>query len=160
MIDLAKQITLTDEGLKKLENELENLKTVKRKEIAEKIKVALSFGDLSENSEYDEAKNEQAFIEARIAEVEAMLKNVKVLDESELSTEHVAVGSKVALKDMEFDEKVEYQIVGSTEADPNAGRISDESPIGMALLGHQVGDIVEVEVPDGAISFEVLGISK
>lgn len=157
---MAKQITLTDEGLKKLENELENLKTVKRKEIAEKIKVALSFGDLSENSEYDEAKNEQAFIEARIAEVEAMLKNVKVLDESELSTEHVAVGSKVALKDMEFDEKVEYQIVGSTEADPNAGRISDESPIGMALLGHQVGDIVEVEVPDGAISFEVLGISK
>lgn len=160
MIDLAKQITLTDEGLKKLENELENLKTVKRKEIAEKIKVALSFGDLSENSEYDEAKNEQAFIEARIAEVEAMLKNVKVLDESELSTEHVAVGSKVTLKDMEFDEEVEYQIVGSTEADPNAGRISDESPIGMALLGHQVGDIVEVEVPDGAISFEVLGISK
>lgn len=160
MIGLAKQITLTDEGLKKLESELENLKTVKRKEIAEKIKVALSFGDLSENSEYDEAKNEQAFIEARIAEVEAMLKNVKVLDESELSTEHVAVGSKVMLKDMEFDDEVEYQIVGSTEADPNAGRISDESPIGKALLGHQTGDIVEVEIPDGTISFEILKISK
>ena len=99
-MNLAKQITLTDEGLKKLEAELENLKTVKRKEIAEKIKVALSFGDLSENSEYDEAKNEQAFIEARIAEIEAMLKIVKVLDESELSTEHVAVGYKVRLKDM------------------------------------------------------------
>ncbi len=157
---MAKQITLTDEGLKKLEAELENLKTVKRKEIAEKIKVALSFGDLSENSEYDEAKNEQAFIEARIAEVEAMLKNVKVLDESELSTEHVGVGSKVKLKDMEFDEEVEYQIVGSTEADPNAGRISDESPIGKAILGHKVGDIVEVEVPDGMISFELLEIAK
>ncbi|HJB25164.1 MAG TPA: transcription elongation factor GreA [Firmicutes bacterium] len=159
-MNLAKQITLTDEGLKKLEAELENLKTVKRKEIAEKIKVALSFGDLSENSEYDEAKNEQAFIEARIAEVEAMLKNVKVLDESELSTEHVGVGSKVKLKDMEFDEEVEYQIVGSTEADPNAGRISDESPIGKAILGHKVGDIVEVEVPDGMISFELLEIAK
>ena len=157
---MAKQITLTDEGLKKLEAELENLKTVKRKEIAEKIKVALSFGDLSENSEYDEAKNEQAFIEARIAEVEAMLKNVKVLDESELSTEHVGVGSKVKLKDMEFDEEVEYQIVGSTEADPNAGRISDESPIGKAILGHKVGDIVEVEVPDGMIAFELLEIAK
>lgn len=159
-MNLAKQITLTDEGLKKLEAELENLKTVKRKEIAEKIKVALSFGDLSENSEYDEAKNEQAFIEARIAEIEAMLKNVKVLDESELSTEHVAVGSKVKLRDIEFDEEEEYQIVGSTEADPNAGRISDESPIGKAILGHKVGDIVEVEVPDGVISFEVLEISK
>ena len=157
---MEKQITLTDECLKKLEAELENLKTVKRKEIAEKIKVALSFGDLSENSEYDEAKNEQAFIEARIAEVEAMLKNVKVLDESELSTEHVGVGSKVKLKDMEFDEEVEYQIVGSTEADPNAGRISDESPIGKAILGHKVGDIVEVEVPDGMISFELLEIAK
>ena len=159
-MNLAKQITLTDEGLKKLEAELENLKTVKRKEIAEKIKVALSFGDLSENSEYDEAKNEQAFIEARIAEIEAMLKIVKVLDESELSTEHVAVGSKVRLKDMEFGDEEEYQIVGSTEADPNAGRISDESPIGKAILGHKVGDIVEVEVPDGMVSFEVLEISK
>ena len=159
-MNLAKQITLTDEGLKKLEAELENLKTVKRKEIAEKIKVALSFGDLSENSEYDEAKKEQAFIEARIAEIEAMLKIVKVLDESELSTEHVAVGSKVRLKDMEFGDEEEYQIVGSTEADPNAGRISDESPIGKAILGHKVGDIVEVEVPDGMISFEVLEISK
>ena len=159
-MNLAKQITLTDDGLKKLEAELENLKTVKRKEIAEKIKVALSFGDLSENSEYDEAKNEQAFIEARIAEIEAMLKNVKILDESELSTEHVGVGSRVKLKDIEFDEEVEYQIVGSTEADPNAGRISDESPIGKAMLGHKVGDIIEVEVPDGTISFELLEISK
>ena len=157
---MAKQITLTDEGLKKLEAELENLKTVKRKEIAEKIKVALSFGDLSENSEYDEAKNEQAFIEARIAEVEAMLKNVKVLDESELSTEHVGVGSKVKLKDMEFDEEVEYQIVGSTEADPNAGRISDESPIGKAILGHKVGVFVQVEVPRRFISFELLVIAE
>ncbi len=157
---MAKPILLTDEGLKKLESELEELKTIKRKEISEKIKVALSFGDLSENSEYDEAKNEQAIIESRIATIEAMLKNVKLLDEEEISTETVNVGSKVKVKDLEFDEELDYTIVGSTEADPEKGKISDESPIGKALLGHKAGDVVEVEAPAGIIKFEILAISK
>lgn len=155
-----KKIILTDEGLKNLENELEYLKTVKRKEVAEKIKVALSFGDLSENSEYDEAKNEQAIVESRIAQLESMLKNVKVLDEDELTTESINIGCKVKLKDIEYDEINTYQIVGSTEANPVSGRISDESPVGRTLLGHVVGDIVEVETPGGLVSFEVLEISK
>lgn len=144
---MGKQILLTDEGLKNLEAELEELKTVRRKEIAEKIKVALSFGDLSENSEYDEAKNEQAIVEARIAQIEAMLKNVKLLDDDEISTEVVNIGSKVTVKDLEFDEEIDYQIVGSTEADPDAGKISDESPIGSALLTHKIGETVDVETP-------------
>lgn len=143
----VKQTILTDEGLKKLEDELEQLKTITRKEVAEKIKVALSFGDLSENSEYDEAKNEQALVESRIAQIEAMLKNVKILDEHEISNDIVSVGSKVRLFDKEFDEEVVYQIVGSTEADPMQGKISDESPVGKFLLGHKVGEVVEVEDP-------------
>ena len=114
----TKQTILTAEGLKKLEEELEQLKTVTRKEVADKIKVALSFGDLSENSEYDEAKNEQALGESRIVQIEAMLKNVKILDEDELTNDIVSVGSKIKLFDKEFDEEVDYQIVGSTEADP------------------------------------------
>ncbi len=157
---MAKQILVTDEGLKKLEAELEELKSVKRKEIADKIKVALSFGDLSENSEYDEAKNEQAIVEARIATLEQMLKNVKILDAADLSTDTIHVGSKMKLKDIEFDEEIEYQIVGSTEADPFDGKISDESPVGQALLGHKVGDIIDVETPSGVIKFEVLEILK
>jgi len=157
---MPKQIVLTDEGLKKLENELQELKTVKRKEIASKIKVALSFGDLSENSEYDEAKNEQALIEARIVQLENMLKNVKVLDESELSTDVICIGSKVKIKDIEFNEDIIYQIVGSAETDPENYKISDESPVGHALLSLKVGDIVEVEVPDGVIKFEILEILK
>jgi len=157
---MPKQIVLTDEGLKKLENELQELKTVKRKEIASKIKVALSFGDLSENSEYDEAKNEQALIEARIVQLENMLKNVKVLDESELSTDVICIGSKVKIKDIEFNEDIIYQIVGSAETDPENYKISDESPVGHALLSRKVGDIVEVEVPDGVIKFEILEILK
>lgn len=155
-----KKIILTDEGLKKLEEELEYLKTIKRKEVAGKIKVALSFGDLSENSEYDEAKNEQAIVESRIAYLENMLKNVTVLDEDELTTEYVNIGCKIVVKDIEFDEICNYQIVGSTEANPIEGRISDESPVGKALLGHKIGDIVDVETPGGVISFEVLEISK
>lgn len=155
-----KQTILTDEGLKKLEDELEHLKTVTRKEVADKIKVALSFGDLSENSEYDEAKNEQALVESRIAQIEAMLKNVKILDEGELTNDVVSVGSKVRLFDKEFDEEVTYQIVGSTEADPLQGRISDESPVGKFVLGHKVGDVVEVETPGGICLYEVLEITK
>lgn len=155
-----KQIFLTDEGLRKLEQELEELKTVKRKEVAATIKVALSFGDLSENSEYDEAKNEQAMVEARIAELEAMLKQVVVLDEDDLTTDQVSVGSKVRVVDVEFNEEEIYQIVGSTEADPASGRISDESPVGKALLGGKVDDIVEAEVPGGVITFRILEIMK
>ena len=153
---MSKPIFLTEEGLAALEQELEDLKSVKRKEIAEKIKVALSFGDLSENSEYDEAKNDQAIVEARIADIEVMLKNVQVIDESELGTENIHIGSKVevkvtAVKNGESSIK-EYRIVGSNEANPKAGRISDESLIGKSLLGHTVGDKVEVEVePVGII---------
>lgn len=157
---MSKQVILTEEGLKNLEAELENLKTVKRKEVAEKIKVALSFGDLSENSEYDEAKNEQGIIEARILEIEAMLKNVKVIDEHELSTELVNVGSKVKVKDMEYDEVIDYKIVGPSEANPMEGRISDESPVGASLIGHKEGDLVKVETPGGICTYKIIQIYK
>ena len=156
---MSKEIILTDEGLRKLEEELEQLKTVKRKEIAEKIKEALSFGDLSENSEYDEAKNEQAFVEARILQLETTLKNFRVLDDDELNNEIVSVGSKVILRDVEFDEEVEYQIVGSTEADPASGKISDESPVGKGLIGHKIGETVVIEAPVGDIKYEILSIN-
>ncbi|MFU0831979.1 MAG: transcription elongation factor GreA [Oscillospiraceae bacterium] len=159
-----KQIILTKEGLAKLESELDELKGVKRKEVAEKIKVALSFGDLSENSEYDEAKNEQAIIEARIADIEAMLKNVRVIDESELSSENVHIGSKVELRVVNpktgSSQVVNYRIVGSNEADPVNGCISDESAVGKALLDHGIGDKVTVEVPAGVMEYEILAISK
>ncbi len=157
---MNKKVILTEEGLKKLENELENLKSVKRKEIAEKIKVALSFGDLSENSEYDEAKNEQAIMEARIVEIEAMLKNVKIIDEQELSTEMVHVGSKVKVNDIQYDEIIDYKIVGANESNPREGKISDESPVGGALLGHRVGDIVKVETPGGICNYKIVEIYK
>ena len=160
----AKQVILTQEGLSKLELELEQLKSVKRKEIAEKIKVALSFGDLSENSEYDEAKNEQAIMEARIADIEVTLKNVKVIDESELSNENIHIGSKVEVRVNNprtgKTDIYNYKIVGSNEADPLSGNISDESAVGRALLGHGIGDKVEIDVPAGAMEYEVLAISK
>ncbi len=156
----AKQVVLTEDGLKRLEEELEELKTIKRKEVAEKIKVALSFGDLSENSEYDEAKNEQAMVEARIVQVEAILKNVKVLEADDLGTDVVNLGSKVKIRDVEFDETMEYHLVGSTEADPMNGKISDESPVGKALLGHHTGETVEAETPSGMVQFEILEIMK
>jgi transcription elongation factor GreA len=155
-----KKVILTYEGVKKLEEELEFLKTVKRKEITEKIKVALGYGDLSENSEYDEAKNEQAFTEGRILQLENMLKNAVVVDESEISTDRVSIGSKVKIKDYEFDEEVEYVIVGSAEADPINYKISNESPVGAGLLGKKVGDVVEITVPEGVNKFEVLGIRR
>ena len=147
----GKKYVLTETGRDKLINELEELKTVTRKENAERIKVALSFGDLSENSEYDEAKNQQAKDEARIIEIEEILKNATVLNESDLNTNAVTIGSKVRLLDTEYDEEVEYHIVGSTEAEPMMGKISDESPVGKALLGHLVGDNVEVEAPVGIL---------
>ena len=144
----SKKYIMTYEGVKKLEEELEFLKTVKRKEITEKIKVALGYGDLSENSEYDEAKNEQAFTEGRILQLENMLKNASVVDEAEIPVGTVAVGAIVKVKDYDFDEEVEYTIVGSAEADPMNFKISNESPVGAALIGHKVGEIVEAVVPD------------
>ena len=156
----AKKFIMTYEGVKKLEEELEYLKTVKRKEITEKIKVALGYGDLSENSEYDEAKNDQAFTEGRIIQFENMLKNAVVVDESEIPKDKVSVGSIVKVMDYEFDEEVEYTIVGSAEADPMNFKISNESPVGSALLGKKVGDVVEVAVPSGVSKFEVLEIRR
>ena len=156
----AKQVILTSEGLEKLEKELEYLKTVKRQEVAAEIKVALGYGDLSENSEYDEAKNKQAQMEIRIVEIEAMLKNAKVIDEADISTETVSVGCTVKVHDVEFDEELEYSIVGSTEADPSNGKISDESPVGAVLLGKAVGDVVDVPAPAGSIELKILEIHK
>lgn len=157
---MAKPVLLTLEGMKKLEEELEQLKTVRRKDVSEKIKVALSFGDLSENSEYDEAKNEQAIVESRIAEIEQMLKNVTVLDEAGISTETVSVGSKVTVKHLKSGKVDTYRIVGSTEAAPLEKKISDESPVGKAMLGHHLGDIVDVEAPSGIIQYEIIEIGK
>lgn len=157
---MAKEIFVTEEGLKKLEEELELLKTVERKNIAEKIKTAVSFGDLSENSEYDEAKNEQAIIEARIAEIEEQLKNVQIVDASALTNDVVRVGLTVKIKDMSDNSTAEYRIVGVTEADPFAGLISDESPIGKALLGKKVNSVVEVEIPLGIAKYKIMKISK
>ncbi len=157
---MAKTIKITNDGLKKLEEELENLKTVGRADIAEKIKVARGYGDLSENSEYDEAKNEQAKIEARIVELEAMLKNVEIITDIKGSAKKVVVGVKVKVYDYEFDEECEYKIVGSTEADPKENKISDESPVGKSLIGKKVGDEVIAETPAGEIKLKVLGISK
>ncbi len=155
-----KQMVLTSAGLQKLKDELDELKSVKRREIAEKIKVALSFGDLSENSEYDEAKNEQGIIEARIAEIEKTLQNVKVLDESDLSTEHIGIGNKVVLKDLQKNKVMEFHIVGSKEVDMKSGKISDESPVGKACLGRTKGEIIDVDAPAGILKFEIMDISK
>ena len=151
---MAERSFLTVNGLAKLEEELDILKSVKRKEVADKIKQALSFGDISENSEYDQAKTEQAQLEERIAKLENMLRNAKIIDEDEITTDKVSIGSKVLVKDLEYDEEMEYVIVGSAEADPYEGRISNESPLGRALLGHGIGEIVEVNVPDGVISMK------
>lgn len=155
-----KKVVLTYEGLKKREEELEELKTVRRKEVAEKIKEARGQGDLSENAEYDAAKEEQGEIEARIALLEKMLRNAEVIDDEEVSSDIISVGSRVKLYDNEFEEEVEYTIVGSAEADPMENKISNESPVGMGLLGHKTGDSVVIETPDGEISFKVLDINK
>lgn len=156
---MAKDIFFTPEGLEKIENEIEYLKTVRRKEVSERIKVALGYGDLSENSEYDEAKNEQAQVEERIAKLEMMVRNAKIIDEKDLNTDVVNVGSSVKVRELETMEEDEYTIVGSAEADPLEGKISNESPVGSKLLGNRVGDVVEVEVPDGIIKYEICGIT-
>ncbi len=155
-----KEFLLTQEGYDNLEKELEYLKTTERYEIAERIKVALGFGDLSENSEYDEAKNAQAANEAKIAELEEKIKYARVIDEAEIDTDVVQVGNIVKVLDMEFDEEVEYTIVGSTEVDLANNKISNESPIGKALLGKKKNKIVEVQAPVGTIKLKILKISK
>jgi len=157
---MAKQVMVTAEGLRQLEEELDYLKGEKRKEIAEKIKVARSYGDLSENSEYDDAKNEQAILEARIVTIEATLKNAVVIDEESINNEHIHIGSRVKIENINMGREAEYKIVGSNETNPAKGKISDESPVGRALLGHSVGDVVEVETPNGVFGFKVLEISR
>ena len=158
---MAKSVLLTAEGLKQLEEELDLLKGEKRKEIAEKIKVARSYGDLSENSEYDDAKNEQAILEARIATIEATLKVAVVIDENDLgSDQSVHVGSLVKVENISMGREFEYRIIGSNESNPKENKISDESPVGKALLGKKVGDMVEVEVPAGLMTFKVLSVSR
>lgn len=155
-----KEILLTQDGYDNLENELEMLRTEKRAEIAERIKVALGFGDLSENSEYDEAKNAQAENETKIAELENKLRHAKIIDESEIDTKTVQVGNKVKLLDLEFNDELEYTIVGSTEVDLAQNRISNESPIGSALLGAKKNQEVEITVPAGIVKYKVLSITK
>ena len=156
----AKKNILTSEGLKKLEDELDDLIVVKRKEVAQKIKEAREQGDLSENAEYDAAKDEQRDIEARIEEIEKILKNAEIVDEDEVDLDKISVGCTVVLYDKEFEEEVEYKIVGSTEANSLAGKISNESPLGKALMGHKVGDNIEVNAQAGVIEYEVLKIDR
>ncbi|WP_028506325.1 transcription elongation factor GreA [Ruminococcus sp. FC2018] len=157
---MANAKTVSRAGYEKLQEEREYLVTVKRKEVAQKLKEARSFGDLSENAEYDEAKNEQAILESRINELELLIANAIVVEDHEVSTDEIGVGSIVKIKDLEFDEVETLQIVGSTESDPDNGKISDESPIGKAALRKKVGDIFEVEAPAGLIKFEVLEITR
>lgn len=157
---MATEIIVTEEGLKKLQDELHYLKTVKRKEVVEAIRVALGFGDLSENSEYDEAKNEQAKTEARIQELEETLKNVKLVSEDDVHTESVNVGNKVKVFNEKYKEEIEYTVVGSTEANPMMNYISDQSPIGRALIGAKVGQTVKVDTPKGAMKLKILDITK
>lgn len=159
-MDTRKSYIMTYEGVKKTEEELNYLKTIKRREITNKIKSALQYGDLSENSEYEEAKNEQAFLEGKISQLENILKNVIIIDENEIDDKTVNVGSIVKVKDEESNEIQELTIVGSTEADPANYKISNEAPIGKGLIGKKVGDVVEIPVPDGIIKYKILEIKR
>lgn len=155
----AKETILTAEGLRKLEDELENLRSVKRQEVAERIKVAISYGDISENSEYDDAKNEQAFIEGRIIELEQMISTATLIDETAKKKKGtVILGSTVIVKDMEFGDEETYTVVGTTEADPSQNRISNESPVGAAILGQKVNTVVQVNTPVGELSYKIVKI--
>lgn len=153
-----KEVILTLDGLAKLEKELEHLKTVRRREVAERIKQALEFGDISENSEYEDAKNEQGFIEGRILSIEKMLRNVKLIEETEANSGVVTVGSTVKLIEVNGGDEVEYTIVGSAEADPLQYKISNESPVGRSLMGQKLGSTVNVDVPMGTIQYKIVGI--
>ena len=157
---MAQEILMTAEGYEELKNELQQLKTVKRAEVADKIKTARGFGDLSENSEYDEAKNEQAIMEARILTLEEQLKVVKVVDKDALQKDVVNIGSTVKLLDCEFNEEMEYRIVSSVEGSGSGNSLTDKSPVGEAVMGHKVGDIVEVNAPKGSFSLKILEISN
>ncbi len=155
-----KKNILTYQGLKKLEDELQDLKVVKRKEVAQKIKEAREQGDLSENAEYDAAKDEQRDIEARIEELEKILKNAEVVVEDEVDLDKINIGCQVTILDMEYEEELEYKIVGSTEANSLKGKISNESPVGKALIGSKIGDVVEVETQAGMLRYKVLEIQR
>lgn len=157
---MAKEVILSAEGLAKLEEELEYLKVVKRKEIAEKIKEARSFGDLSENSEYDAAKEAQASMEQRVVEIENIIQNAKIVSAQDSPSDVVSICSSVKVYDCDFEEEIVYTIVGSTEADPLNNKISDESPIGQGLLGKKLGETVDVDTPNGTITFKILEIQK
>ena len=156
----VKKNILTYEGLKKYEEELQDLKVVKRREVAQKIKEAREQGDLSENAEYDAAKDEQRDIEARIEELEKILKNAEVVDEDEVDLERINIGCKVKILDVEYNDELEYKIVGSTEANSLKGKISNESPVGKALIGTKVGDVISVETPAGVFQYKVLEIQR
>lgn len=160
MMSTGKEVILTPEGLKKLEEELETLKSVKRREVAERIKVAIGYGDISENSEYDDAKNDQAFIEGRVITLEKMLRNARIINSDEVDTNVVSIGSIVTLQDVEFKEIIEYTIVGTAESDPSNNKISNESPVGRAILGKKKGSTVDVNVPAGIIQYKIMDISK
>lgn len=155
-----KEVLLTGSGIKKLEDELHYLKSVKRREIAERIRTAIEFGDITENSEYEEAKNEQAFIEGRIITLEKMLRHARIIDTSQAPEDTVSVGATVLLKDLEYGDVIEYTIVGSAEADPTAKKISNESPVGRAILGQKAGSVVEVKVPAGILKYEIVDVHK
>lgn len=155
---MEKDVILTLEGKEKLEKELQELKTIRRKEVADRIKQAIDFGDISENSEYDDAKNEQAFIEGRIQELDMMLRNVKIIDEEILEKGVISIGSTVTVKDIEFDETETYRIVGTVEADPMQNKISNESPVGASLLGKKAGQTVNVLTPAGMIQYEIIEV--
>lgn len=158
MADKEKKNVITYEGLQELERELEELKVVRRKEVAGKIKEAREQGDLSENAEYDAAKEEQAAIEARIEKIESILKNVEVVTDEDVDSSKINVGSVITIKDIEFGDVLEYKLVGSTEADSLKGKISNESPVGIALINKTVGDIIEVEAPIGTVKYEIISI--
>lgn len=157
---MQKQYKITKERLKELQDELEYMKSVREKEVADQIKEARSFGDLSENSEYDEAKNEQAVVEARIKKLEDQLKNVKIISRDEISTDAVSVGCKVKILDVDFDEEMEYVIASSVESHSDLDAISDESPVGKGLIGHKVGDVVEIQAPAAVLKLKILEISR
>lgn len=160
MADKIEERVVTEEGLKQLEERLEYLKTVKRYEIADRIQVARGYGDLSENAEYDDAKQEQGFVEGEISDLENMLRNVKVISDADISTDVVSIGTTVRLLDEEFDEEEEYKIVGSAEANIKEGKLSNESPVGRGLLGHKVGDRVSIDIPAGKVVYKVLEIRR
>ncbi len=155
-----KEVILTPEGLMNLEKELEYLRTIKRREVADRIKQAIEFGDITDNSEYEDAKNEQAFVEGRIATLEKMLRNARLIEGPDGDHDEVAVGSRVVLKDLDLGDVEEYTIVGSAEANPSKQRISNESPVGRAVLGKAVGSVVEVLVPAGTVKYQVLQIAR